>query len=111
LAKNIASDNSAKIKYNFDKTAFPHNFCINDLVWFEEFAPLGKNPKLPPKWQGPAKIMEINETNARLQLPNGKTKIYTIMRLKNFFAPMPDNSTNKTDAQNELNFKSEPKIT
>ncbi len=55
--------------------------------------------------------MEINETNARLQLPNGKTKIYTIMRLKNFFAPMPDNSTNKTDAQNELNFKSEPKIT
>ena len=33
-AKNIASDNSAKIKDNFDKTAFPHDFNINDLVWF-----------------------------------------------------------------------------
>ncbi len=75
LAKNIASDNSAKIKDNFDKTAFPHDFSINDLVWFEDFAPLGKNPKLTPKWQGRAKITEINDTNARLQLPNGKKKI------------------------------------
>ncbi len=77
LAKNIASDNSAKIKDNFDKTAFPHNFSINDLVWFEDFAPLGKNPKLTPKWQGPAKITEINDTNARLQLPNGRPKFTT----------------------------------
>ncbi len=50
LAKNIASDNSAKIKDNFDKSTFKHNFSINDLVWFEDFAPLGKNPKLTPKW-------------------------------------------------------------
>jgi hypothetical protein len=49
LAKNIANDNSAKIKDNFDKSAFSHDFKINDLVWFEEFAPLGKNPKLKPK--------------------------------------------------------------
>jgi hypothetical protein len=74
LAKNIASDNSAKVK---DKSAFPHNFSINDLVWFEDFAPLGKNPKLMPKWQGPAKITEINDTNARLQLPNGNQKFIT----------------------------------
>jgi hypothetical protein len=85
LAKNIASDNGAKIKDNFDKSAFPHDFNINDLVWFEDFAPLGKNPKLTPKWQGAAKITEINDTNARLQLPNGKTKIYNVMRLKKFF--------------------------
>jgi len=32
LAKNIASDNSAKIKNNFDKSAFPHDFHLNDLV-------------------------------------------------------------------------------
>jgi len=87
LAKNIANDNGAKVKDQFDKTAFPHNFAINDLVWFEDFAPLGKNPKLTPKWQGPAKITEVNDTNARLQLPNGKTKIYNVMRLKKFFAP------------------------
>jgi hypothetical protein len=55
LTKNIASDNSAKIKDNFNKSAFPNDFQINDLVWFEDFAPLGKNPKLTPKWQGQQK--------------------------------------------------------
>jgi hypothetical protein len=111
LAKNIANDNSAKIKDNFDKSAFPHDFKINDLVWFEEFAPLGKNPKLTPKWQGPAKITEISDTNARLLLPNGKTKVYNVMRLKKFFA-LPTNSNGETDAQHsDLDFKSEPKIT
>ncbi len=49
LAKNIANDNSAKIKNNFDKSALPHDFKIDDLVWFEDFVPLGKNPKLTPQ--------------------------------------------------------------
>jgi hypothetical protein len=51
---------------------------------------------LTPKWQGPAKITEVNDTNARLQLPNGKTKVY-VMRLKKFFAPAnntPDGTNN-----------------
>ncbi len=42
LAKNIANDKSEKIKDNFDKSALSHDFKIDDLVWFEEFAPLGK---------------------------------------------------------------------
>ncbi len=112
MAKNVASDQSAKIKDNFDKSAFPHDFSINDLVWFEDFAPLGKNPKLTPKWQGPAKITKINDTNARLQLPNGKTKIYNVMRLKKFFVPNAPDSNSETDTrQSDLDFKSEPKIT
>jgi hypothetical protein len=112
LAKNVASDQSAKIKDNFDKTAFPHDFNINDLVWFEDFAPLGKNPKLTPKWQGPAKITEINDTNVRLQLPNGKTKICNVMRLKKFYVPNAHNSNSETDTrQSDLDFKSELKIT
>jgi hypothetical protein len=112
LAKNVASDQGAKIKDNFDKSTFPHDFNINDLVWFEDFAPLGKNPKLTPKWQGPAKITEINDTNARLQLPNGKSKIYNVMRLKKFFAPNTKQSESETDTQqSDLDFKSEPKIT
>jgi hypothetical protein len=45
LAKNIAGDQGDKIKQNFDKHALPHNFEINDLVWYEDFAPLGKNAK------------------------------------------------------------------
>jgi hypothetical protein len=68
LAKNIASEQNDKIKDNFDKSALPHDFKPNDLVWFEEFAPLGKNPKLTPKWQGPAKITEVNDTNAKVIL-------------------------------------------
>jgi hypothetical protein len=112
LAKNIASDNSAKIKDNFDKSAFPHDFNFNNLVWFGDFAALGKNPKLTPKWQGPAKITEINDTNVRLQLPNGKTKIYNVMRLKKFFAPNTPSSNSETDTQkSDLDFKSEPTIT
>jgi hypothetical protein len=112
LAKNVANDQGAKIKDNFDKTAFPHNFNINDLVWFEDFAPLGKNPELTPKWQGPAKITEINDTNARLLMPNGKTKIYNVMRLKKFFVPSdPNTNTDAENCQSDLDFKSEPKIT
>ncbi len=61
--ENIATDQGEKIKDNFDKSALPHDFKINDLVWYEDFTPLGKNAKLTPKWQGPAKITEINDTN------------------------------------------------
>jgi hypothetical protein len=110
LAKNIANDNGAKISDNFDKSAFPHDFNINDLVWFEDVAPLGKTPKLTPKWQGPAKIMEVNDTNARVLLPNGKTKIYNIMRLKKFFAPPTDTTSKKYALNSDLDFHSEPKI-
>ncbi len=79
--KNIASDQGEKIKQNFDKKALPHNFKINDLVWNKDFVPLGQNAKLPRKWQGPAKITEINDSNACIVLPNGKTKILNIMRI------------------------------
>jgi hypothetical protein len=112
LAKNIASDQREKIKNNFDKSALPHNFEINDLVWYEDFAPLGKNAKLTPKWQGPAKITEINDTNAHIVLPNGKTKILNVMCIKKFFKQPESNSDieNKTVSGSEnldLNSKSE----
>jgi hypothetical protein len=42
LAKNISSDQGEKIKDNFDKKALPHNFQIDDLVWYEDFAPSKK---------------------------------------------------------------------
>jgi len=75
----------------------PHNFEINDLVWYEDFVPLGKNAKLTPKWQGPAKITKINDTNARILLANGKTKILNVMRIKKFFKQNDNSDTqNKT---------------
>jgi hypothetical protein len=71
--KNISSDQGDKIKNNFDKNALSHSFQINDLVWYKHFSPLGKNPKLTPKWQCLAKITKINDTNACVLLPNRKT--------------------------------------
>ncbi len=47
--------------------------------------PLGKNSKLTPKWQGPAKVTEINYNNSSILLPNGKSKALNMMRLKRFF--------------------------
>jgi hypothetical protein len=48
LALNIATANQQNIKSNLDKTAHPHLFAFDDFVWFEDFAPLGKNLKLTP---------------------------------------------------------------
>jgi len=82
------------------------------LVWYEDFSPLGKNAKLTPKWQGPAKITEINDTNARILLANGKTKILNIMRIKKFFKSENSNNDNKTvSGSDELNFNAKPEFT
>jgi hypothetical protein len=62
--KNIAKAHQGNSKSNFDKNALPHWFNVDDLDWYEDFAPLGENPELTPKWSGPAKINEINDTNA-----------------------------------------------
>jgi hypothetical protein len=114
LAKNIAEEQGEKTKDNFNKNASPHEFKINDLVLYEDFSPLGKNAKLTPKWLGPAKITEINDTNARIQLPNGKSKIINIMRIKKFFQQKDKNSEseqNKTvSGSSELDFNSEQNL-
>jgi hypothetical protein len=101
------------IKVRKSKTiSLPHNFKINDLVWYEDFSPLGKNAKLTPKWQGPAKITEINDTNARILLANGKTKILNIMRIKKFFKSENSNNENKTvSGSDELNFNAKSEFT
>ncbi len=64
-----------------------------------------------PKWQGPAKINKINDTNACILLPNGKSKVLNVMRLKKFFSK-PCDQNNENDIQPEnCDFNSEPKIT
>jgi hypothetical protein len=73
------------------------------------FTLLGKNPKLTPKWQGPAKITEINDTNTSVLLPKGKTKILNVILIKKNFQPLPKSET--VSENNDLNIKSEPKIT
>jgi hypothetical protein len=88
-------------------------FNINELVWYEDFTPLGKSPKLTPKWSGPAKITEINESNARILLPNGKSKVLNVMCLKKFFSDKSDSHDNSDSEQNipaDLDFNAEPKV-
>jgi hypothetical protein len=110
IAKNVAKSNQDVSKDNFDKHALPHSFNIDDLVWYEDFAPLGKNPKLTPKWSGPAKITEINDTNARILLPNGKSKVLNVMRLKKFFSDKSDSQKDSEIIPETLDFNAEPKI-
>ncbi len=78
-------------------------------MWYKDFAPQGKNAKLTPKWQGPAKITEINDTNTSVQLPNGKTKVFNIMRIKKFFKPAAESET--VSHLSDLHFQNEPKFT
>jgi len=108
--ENIACKNSEKVKQNFDKNAFPHSFKIDDLVWYKDFALLGKKAKLTPKWQGPAKITEIKDTNAHILLPNSKSKVLNVMCLNAFFG-MPTELKQDSQEQPDLDFNSEPKIT
>jgi hypothetical protein len=83
-------------------------------VWYQDFAPLGKNAKWTPKWQGPAKIIKINDSSARIVLPNGKTKILNVMRIKKFFKQPETNSgiENKTvSGSNNLDFNTHSEFT
>jgi hypothetical protein len=94
-----------------DKNALPHSLKLDDLVRYEDFTSLGKNPKLTPKWSGPAKITEVNDTNARILLPNSKSKVLNVMRLKKFFSDNKSESSHseKSDEEN-LDFNSEQNI-
>jgi hypothetical protein len=84
---------------------------VDNLVWYEDFAPLGKTPKLTPKWSGPAKITEINDTNARILLSNGKSKVLNVMRLKKFFSEPSDTQNDSDINQENFDFNAEPKTT
>ncbi len=76
--------------------------------------PLGKNAKLTPKWQGQAKITEINDSNARIVLQNGKTKILNVMQIKkNFKQPETnkDNENRTVSGSDNLDFNSHSEFT
>jgi hypothetical protein len=111
--KNIAKENQDNWKTNFDKNALPHSFNVDDLVWYKDFAPLDKNPKLTPKWSGPAKITEINDNNAIILFPNSKSKVLNMMRLNKFFSDKSESQNNSDSEQNlpeNLVFNAEPKV-
>jgi hypothetical protein len=61
----------------------PHTFKIGDKVLISNNFYVGKNPKLAPTFTGPAEMIDINDTNAKVKLSN-KIKIVNVNKLKLF---------------------------
>jgi hypothetical protein len=61
----------------------PHKFKIGDKVLISNDFYIGKNPKLVPTFKGPGKIIDINDTNAKVKI-NNKITILNVNKLKIF---------------------------
>ena len=96
IAKQNIEDSQAKYKTQHDKSAQPHDFSIGQQVWYSQTDFLNVNRKLAPKWLGPATIIEINESVAKLKLANNRHKTFNVKRLKHFF---PDPTTDQLSTE------------
>jgi hypothetical protein len=66
-------------KEQYDKKAFPHTFQIGEKVLISNDFDTTKNPKLVPNWRGHAEIIDINDTNAKIDKTQ-HSKIKTILQ-------------------------------
>jgi hypothetical protein len=57
-----------KTKMHYNKKTSSHFFQTGDKVLIANDFDTTKNPKLVPNWKSPAKIIDINDTNAKLQI-------------------------------------------
>ncbi len=75
----------SNLKYKLLYFLIPNknNFKIGDKVLISNDFYIGKNPKLAPMFTGPGKIIDINDTNARVKI-NNKIKILNVNKLKLF---------------------------
>jgi hypothetical protein len=62
----------------------PHPFKIGDKVLIANDFDTTKNPKLVPYWKGPGKIIDINDTKAKIKFIN-KIKVLNVTKLKHFY--------------------------
>jgi Integrase core domain len=82
-AHQSATEHGHKSKNTFDKHTVPHKFKIGDKVLISNDFYVSKNPKLAPTYTGPGKIIDINDTNAKVKL-NNKIKILNVNKFKLF---------------------------
>jgi hypothetical protein len=101
IAKANIEKSQEKYKHQHDKKAEPHTFSIGQQVWYSQTDFLNVNKKLAPKWIGPATIIEINESVAKIKLQNNRTKTLNVKRLK-LFIPKEDTQDDQ-DTQDEEN--------
>ncbi len=62
--------NAQKMKEQSHRHAKPHSFQIGDKVLITNDFDTTKNPELVPNWKGPTKIIDINDTNAKIKIKN-----------------------------------------
>jgi hypothetical protein len=87
-AHQFATENGEKTKIFFDKVLITNDFYM------------GKNPKLAPSFKGPAEIIDINDTNAKVKIGN-KIKVLNVNKLKLFL----EEQSSETDTElQDLNF-------
>jgi hypothetical protein len=61
-----------------------------------------KNPKLVPNWKGPGKIIDINDSNAKINFKN-KIKVLNVAKLKHFFENVEKCKDKEGDAEQRFN--------
>ena len=77
----------------------PHPFKIGDKVLIANEFDTTKIPKLVPNWKGPGKIIEINDTNARIKFKN-KIKVLNVTKLKHFYENVEKSVEKESEANN-----------
>jgi hypothetical protein len=97
IAQENATSNGQKTKEQYDKKAFPHSFKIGDKVLISNDFDATKNPKLVPNWKGPSKIIDINDTNAKIKFKN-KIKVLNMAKLKHFYENVKKSIDKEGDA-------------
>jgi hypothetical protein len=76
----------------------PHSFKIGDKVLISNDFDTTKNPKLVPNWKGPGKIIDINDTNAKIKFKN-KIKVLNVAKLKHFYENVKKSADKESDAR------------
>jgi hypothetical protein len=100
MVHQFAIENGEQTKIFIDKNASAHKFKISDKVRSANDFYTGKKQKCAPNYKGPAEIIDIKDTNAKVKVGN-KIKVLNVEKLKLFL----EENNGEMDTQFEdLNF-------
>jgi hypothetical protein len=100
MAHQFVTENGEKTKMQYDKHSSAHKFKIGNKVLLANDFYTGKKTKLAPNYKGPTKIIDINDTNAKIKIGN-KVKVINVQKLKLF---LQENKREKDNKCEDLNF-------
>ncbi len=76
---------------------------MGQIVWYLETNFLGRNKKLAPKYCGPAIIIDVNESVAKLKTGKNKLKTINVNKLKHFLGDLnADADADTKDSEQDL---------